>query len=234
MPTWELDSVVDYYDANTDVVAVSGARLEALSEADRSAALATVSARVRELVNAMGLDRDQFVGLIVSVVDDFYKTVAGATAWDRSGSQYCSAVFATLLDLATERGLQVRYVVENTFPDFLDRPLQFYPQVFGEIGMAYVCPQIYAWKLAQADGRIAPGEDPQIERFVQVMDESRMLARRVLRELLERRQHLAYFEIDWTEGSLDAVLKIDESPGTVLMFRNAPPVAGSTIEVRVS
>jgi hypothetical protein len=113
----------------------------------------------------------------------------------------------------------VRYVVENTFPDSLDRPLIFYPDMFQQVGFVYVCPHEITWHLAEHDGLLTAGQTPTIDNLAPVAEEGRVVAQTAARRAVAAGRHLAYFEIDWKPGSLDPIDALSTPPGTVVVFR---------------
>jgi hypothetical protein len=129
---------------------------------------------------------------------------------------------------------QIRYIVENAYPDSLDRPLIFYPGIFRHMGFVYVCPHELAWRIAEHDGRLTEGQAPTIGNLAGAIDEGRSLARAAAERAAAEARHLAYFEIDWQPGSLDLIDALPETPGTIQIFRNAPPTAGTTVNVRIA
>lgn len=227
--SWHFPSLVDYYDANTGIVADSARRLSALDDAERAEALKLIALEVLE--HTAALPPDMLGNIAVSITDDLYKTLARATGWSDLTTRYVQAVFGTFFGVLGQRGRAVRYIVENTFPDFLDRPILFYPTIFGAIGVPYSCPHLWAYRLAKADGFFGDGEDLTIANLARWIDEGRHMAARFDRQATDSGKHLAHFEIDYTVGSLDEVFALPAPPGTIVIFRNQSPDT-SDIQVR--
>jgi hypothetical protein len=230
---WTFAGLVQYYDANTDVVPESARRLAALEAADKDRALSQIAATVQAYTARLQADGIDIARVAVSVADDLYKTLFRAQEWSHESTAYLGAVFGTFLAAASSRGIQVRYVVENTFPDYLDRPLIFYPEMFRQAGFVYVCPHEFAWRLAEHDGLLPAGQDPTVGNLASVAAEGRALAHAAARQAVTDGRHLAYFEIDWQPGSLDPIDALPAPPGAVTVFRNDVPAPGTTVEVRI-
>jgi hypothetical protein len=230
---WTFADLVQYYDANTDVLPESARRLAALGAADKECALAQIAATVQAHIAQLRTDGIDIARVAVSAADDLYKTLFRAQEWSPESTAYLRAVFGTFLAAASSWGIQVRYVVENTFPDYLDRPLIFYPEMFRQAGFIYVCPHEFAWRLAEHDGLLSAGQDPTIGNLAPLSAEGRTLAHEAARRAVTDGRHLAYFEIDWQPGSLDPLDALPAPPGTVIVFRNDVPAPGTTVEVRI-
>jgi hypothetical protein len=231
---WTFAGLVQYYDSNSDVVRESARRLAALEAPDKDRALAHIAATVQAHTARLRADGYDIARVAVSVADDLYKTLAYARAWSPEATAYLRAVFGTFLAAATGWGVRVRYIVENTFPDSLDRPLIFYPNMFQQVGFVYVCPHEIAWRLAEHDGLLTADQAPTIDNLARVAEEGRVVAHAAARQAIAAGRHLAYFEIDWQPGSLDPINALPTPPGTVVVFRNAAPTPGTTVQVRIA
>jgi hypothetical protein len=220
---WRLSSLVDYYDFNQDCPSQNCLRLAALNEQDRAIALSTVEQTVAGFSAAF--DDGLLPQVASSVVDDLYKygstSVWGPLQWD-----YIRAVWGTFFSELRSRGFNLRYVVENTFPDPLQRPIELFPNLFGAAGLIYICPHELALKLPEG-----VHVEPSLANLRFLVAEARDIAGRLAKECVEQGKHFAYLELDYDEGSLATVNGLAASPGSIQIFRNLAPTAGSTIQV---
>lgn len=224
---WVFGRFPEYYDVDSGAVARHSQELAQLSGKRRSQALDQIRDGV--LRHADGWDDALLPRVAVSLTDDLYKFGCTAEYWDEATEAYVAAVWGSFFPYLAQRGFQIRYVAENTWPDGLERPLQLFPDLFAAAGVAYVCPHSLAWALPDADG-----SDGSIASLAGVIGEGRLLAGATVRTLNDVRAHFLYLEADYEEGSLDAVLGLATQPGTVDILRTEPAVSGSRIEVRVT
>lgn len=229
---WNLPSIIDYYDARTDVVERSARRLEQLNGDAVDAALKAVVTGAYARADELCLDEDGIAGLAVSAADDLYKTTATATTWTRATDLYVMAAFGAVFRVVAERGYQVRYVVSNTFPN-LHLGLRGCWNSFEQAGLHFVSPQKFAYALAVRRGSIDPDASVTVHDLESDIEEGRLLAQETARAAIARRQHLAYFDIDPIAGSFDHVLSGDLPAATIIIYRDEAPLTGSTVQLRV-
>jgi hypothetical protein len=98
---WTFSDLVQYYDANTDVVTESALRLSVLNTVGKDQALAQVTAAVRSHAERLRSAGHNMIQVAVSVTDDLYKTLARARQWSPEATQYLGAVFGTFLDVVS-------------------------------------------------------------------------------------------------------------------------------------
>jgi hypothetical protein len=235
MGAWERSSLFEYYDANTDVVAESATRLRQLDASESATALATVAATVRRLTD--DLTGERLGSVAVSVADDLYKTTATWQGrWAEEETNYLRSVYATFFEALTQRGLTIRYIVENTYPD-LARPLIFFPLVYRQLGLVYACPHHLAWDLAKHDvptfdGLLAAsGGLPSNHDLAPWLKESRHVVATLAAKAIDARRHLMYLELDYKDGALDPILTLPAAQGVITIFRNEPPNPHTRVRV---
>ena len=118
---WRFRGLLDYFDDRQSRLIELSKRLSALPDADRAVALDTVRSEVARLTNEL---TDEILRQVsVAVIEDLYKSGNVLTQWDSSTQQYVQAMWGTFFTVLAERGYLMHYVVENTFPEHLDRPL---------------------------------------------------------------------------------------------------------------
>ena len=223
---WRHPNITDYYDVNTSAVQRNAARLGKLDGTGLQDAIQGIRAGV--LAHLQTYDNELLSKVAVSFVDDLYKFGCTATAWDEPSSRYVNAVWGTLFPYLTERGIQVRYVVDNTWPDGLQRPLQFFPELYSLAGVTYICPHAIAVELPEAQGA-----EQSVGGLSGLALEARLVAAQLVTAAGERRMHFTYLEADFVEGALDVVRGLPMSPGTIEIFRTEPGLPGTSIELRM-
>lgn len=221
---WLFDTIGAYYDEQHQALATFGAALEDMEAADRPRISQLVSERVTQF-SALFND-EQIVQLVVSMVDDLYRAGSTISAWGEGFELYVAAVWGTMFNAVQDRGLTVRYIVENTWPDDQLRPVQFFPAFFGAAGITYVCPSFFASQLPELEGAplTADGLRPGLA-------EGRLIAKEVALQLAASGRQFAYFETDFDDGCLDSILELPKPRGTIQILRNQAPIPGSTVEL---
>ncbi len=227
MQGWAFSQLPDYYDDQRDRLVELPARLAHLGTDDHAIALATVRATVAGLVQAMSDELLQKAA--VSVADDLYKSAARRDTWDAHAADYVGAAVGTFFTALGHRGYRLHYVAENTFPDDLQRPLQALGMIAAAAGLVYICPHDLAARLLGLDGGAF---GLQLDALRPGVAEGRQLAFELAERCVAGGRHILYLEIDWDEGCLDGVTQLGAQPGVISVFRNDPPVPGSTVSVR--
>lgn len=223
---WLFPAFPSYYDVNTSAVQRHAETLGRLSGRDRGRALEQISEAV--MLHAQKWDDKQLAGAAISMADDLYKYGCTAESWDGVTADYVAAVWGSIMRYVAERGFQVRYVVDNTWPDGLQRPLQLFPLLFPAAGLIYLCPQAFATETQKAEG------DDAVENLASYIVEGRMMAKLTVQLADSRGSHFLYLEADFAPGSLDTVLGLPSRAGTISIFRTEPGIPHSRIEVRVT
>lgn len=221
---WRLGALTDYYDHEASCLVEMPRRLALLGNAGRALALETVRLQVNRLAGDLTDDLVQAVS--VSMIEDLYKSGSVLPQWNPSTAQYVTAVWATFFEVMTTRGYSMHYIVENTFPDHLERPLQLYPVLFTAAGITYVCPHHLATKLPDA-----ADAERSVAGLRHWLNEGRYLAEQVATRAARQNQSLMYLEIDYDAGCLDRILSLSAAPGVVIVVRHLAPQAGSTVQV---
>jgi len=226
---WLFDSVVEYYYFNSRAVLNGATRLDRLDSTDQSVALATIEGALRRYVALC--DDDLLKKLAISVSDDLCKTLADISMWSASVTKYIRSVYGTLFDRFSERGVTVRYVIDNTYPSGLDRPLRLYPMAYPLANVIYVCPHQVALQLAWKLGRFTDTIPQRPDQLGEEIVEGRYIAKLAARRAMEANRHLVYLEIDYETGDFDGVIPVESGANTIQIYRNQPAVAGSLIQV---
>ena len=207
-----LPRIVDYWDSATDAVPRFAAELDKLSPAAAKQSTAAIRAAIKEHLRVIpdeGLPQIAFV-----VAEDLYRMANTATIWNASVSDYLECSAGTFFDIFSQRGYQLHYSIDNSFPD-TQRPLELFPLWFNACGIHYECPQ-----LLEANGTPA--------------SQSRALANQHLREAFAGGRHYLLLDIDSAPGSFDAPLEQVDADGVLNIFRNEASGPGSKAAVSLS
>jgi hypothetical protein len=223
--TWKLSSLVAYYDESNHTLATRSTNLATLNADDQQQALAAVVERVASAIGQ--LDNDAISNAALSMIDDLYRAACTIIEWGPPQQQYVAAVWGTAFELVSQRGYTVRYVVENTWPDGLVRPIDVFPSLFGLAGFVYLCPHQAAASLPEA--ALAPRT---VEGLSNTIEEGRYIVGEAIKQLSETNRHLVYLEADLQPSGLGAILEMPETPGVIEIFRNEAPIPGSKVTVK--
>jgi hypothetical protein len=223
---WDFPTLAYVWDYQTRAIIAGADRLASLAEADRADSLVALSQRVRTL--AGGLDDGWLVFTACFMVDDLYKSYFYQFRWDRAVHDYIAATAGVVVGELVQRGFVLHYVVDSTQPEAeLDEKLTYIPAVFEAADLFVTGPQLMALELMQQlDHR---------PRDVTAIPLYRGEGHKVADELIARchREHRSsvYLNLDLDDDtpalSLDVALSHSNTPGTIAVFRDQPPVAGS-------
>jgi len=201
---WDFPSLAHVWDYRTRAIVAGADRIEALPEADRADSLAALSERVRMLVG--GFDDGWLVFTAFFMVDDLYKSYFYQFRWDRGVHDYIAATAGVVVGELSRRGFVLHYVVDSTQPEAeLDEKLTYIPAVFEAAGLFVTVP-LYR-------------------------DEGHERADELIARCHRERRSSVYLNLDVDDDSpalsLDVALSQSNSVGTIVVFRDQPPVAGS-------
>ena len=223
---WDFPSLAHVWDYRTRAIVAGADRIEALPEADRADSLAALSERVRMLVG--GFDDGWLVFTAFFMVDDLYKSYFYQFRWDRGVHDYIAATAGVVVGELSRRGFVLHYVVDSTQPEAeLDEKLTYIPAVFEAAGLFVTGPQLMALQLMQqVDHR-----PRDITAIPQYRDEGHERADELIARCHRERRSSVYLNLDVDDDSpalsLDVALSQSNSVGTIVVFRDQPPVAGS-------
>jgi len=221
---WRFDTIGAYYDEEEHSLSVQGAKLAKLSDANRKRAADLIAQRVKSFSKLF--DNDVIVQVVLSMIEDLYRAGIGATEWGPGHESYVAAVWGTMFAVVKDRGFTIRYVVENTWPQDLLRPVQFFPNLFGLTGIVYICPSEIASELPELEG--APITTEGMKTGLPL---GRHIAQEAVKKVAEQGKHFAYFETDFEPGCLDSVFALSKPAGTIQIFRNEAPDLGTKVEL---
>ena len=226
---WDSNSLVHFYDANTSIVEQSAAQLSKMGDKEVDVALNYIREKVRIL--SLAVPDNIIEGIAISVNNDLYKILACAGTWSQEKTWYIQSVFGVFNQVLRERGKVIRYLVDNCYPEHLERPLDFYKEIIPCADLVYVCPHEVAFQLAKHDGFFSDGRVPMLDELSRWIDEARMVARRIIGKAIESSRNLLYLDIDYCEYDLNYVIDSSKKTGAIIVFRNESPATSSKVRV---
>lgn len=227
MESWK--NPIDYWDYNKKAILRTTQRLHKLEETDRKTACEEIRNKVRDYTDQ--LTDEQFLQMMVTMVDDLYKSVNDEVLLATALFEYLDAFGRTLTQVLRERGYVIQYIVENQFFDIdilLRGPFDVFASFFQAAGFVYICPQQVIPFLMQHDNIPATEYEKSVDKYI---NEARHISDKLVTECHENNLHYIFLEVDFQEGSLDVAMEKSGSPGVLNIFRNEAPVAGSQIAI---
>ena len=227
---WNLPTLAHVWSYRSRAIIAGADRLEALSAADRARSLAALGDRVRALVAA--LDDSWLVATAVFMVDDLYKSFFREFRWSSGVADYIADSAGVFMHAFTERGFVLNYVVDNTESEAdLAEVLTYVPEVFQAAGLRVVGPQLMALEIMER----TEGQPRDVSAIPSLIDEGQRLAEEFVTQCHKDRLSYVYLNLQLAEDdsrlSLDVALSNTDASGALVVFRNQPPAAGTTVEV---
>jgi hypothetical protein len=124
----------------------------------------------------------------------------------------------------------LEYAVENAFPNGYGGPVHYYGEWFRAAGFTYVSPHAAANFMMEKDGH---GWATFDELWPKYQEEGREMANSVYEQARSEQEGWVVVDDDATVAPLAATRRDVSGTRIVQVFRSAPPVAGSQIEVRL-
>jgi hypothetical protein len=224
---WDFPTLAYVWDYRTAAILAGGDRLDALAGADRERCCEELGGRVQTM--AAELDDGWLLATAFFMVEDIYKSFFRGFCWTAGVHDYIAATGQAVMAELARRGFTLHYVIDSTQgPANLTKMLEYLPPVFHAAGFAVVGPQLAALvSLTQAEGQ-PPTDIREIQRY---RDEGRAVADEVVAGWHQEHKSSVYLNIDLDDDlpglSLDVALSQQGTPGTAVVFRNAPAAEGS-------
>lgn len=229
MESWMLAKLSDYWDFNVRALPAGAARLDRHPESEwpkeREALEEALTAQVRVMPD------EQLRRGAISFADDIYKESCALEEWGGALPVYLDTCAGTISRLLSERGIRIRYLIDNEFDDPM-RPLQLFPEWFSYSGFVYACPQSMVMTLAEGDG-VAEGADLD-ELSPRYIREARHVVDKLLERALSEGRHVEQLDTDSTSDSYDVALAAVRDPGAVTVYRSEVPEPGSRVDVWIA
>lgn len=227
---WDLPTLAHVWSYQSSAIIAGANRLEALTPPDRARSVEALGDRVRTLVR--GLDDSWLVATAVFMVEDLYKSFFREFRWSPGVADYIAGSAGVFMHEFTERGFVLNYVIDNAESEAdLAQMLTYVPEVFRAAGLLVVGPQLMALEIME---RIE-GRPRDVAAIRSTIDEGQHLAEEFVTQCHTDRRSYVYLNLQLAEDnsglSPDVALSNADAPGTLVVFRNQPPTAGTTVEV---
>jgi hypothetical protein len=227
---WHVPTLAYVWNYQTRAIIAGADKLEALAPADRTRSLESLGEQVRTHVR--NLDDSWLVATAVFMVEDLYKSYFREFRWSSGVADYIAGTAGVFMHEFTERGFVLNYVIDNTESEAdLGEMLTYVPEVFRAAGLLVVGPQLMALEVMERlDHR-----ERDVAAIPSTIEEGQHLAEEFITRCHQDRQSYVYLNLQLADDSpglsLDVALSNTDAPGTVVVFRNQPPAAGTTVEV---
>lgn len=229
---WDFPTMAFVWDPKTKAIIAGSDRLASFSETDRSQSVAALHQRVAALAEA--LDDGWLVTTAFFMVDDLYKSSFCDLKWSSGVGQYIEASAGAVLQELTRRGYVLHDVIDNTQPAANQlNALAGASAFLRAAGLLVTGPQLVALELMERDG-VETRDAAAVARY---RDEGHYVADKVIERCHLERRHSVYLNIDLDDDTpglaLDVALSQASARGTIVVFRNQPPRAGSVAQISV-
>lgn len=228
---WAFPTLAHVWEYRDGAITAGAAKLDALTNTDRDHALAALTERIELLVGQ--LDHSWLVATSFFMVDDLYKSFFRLQRWTPGVTDYIAATATVVIDELTRRGLVLHYVVDATQGSANQSAMLTYlPAIFDAAGLAVIGPQILAAEMLIREEGQPPEDITTIQRY---RGEGHAIADEIIARWHQERRSSAYLNLDLDDDSpalsLDAALSQRDADGTIVVFRNQPPIEGSTAQI---
>ncbi len=182
MNNW--NNPIDYWDFNKKAVLRNTKRLHKLGETDRK----NDCDQIRDKVGmyADQLSDEQLLQLVVTMVDDLYKSINDEVLLAPAFYEYLDAFGRTLTQVVRERDYVIQYIVENQFLDvdlLMRGPFDVFSGVFKAAGFVYICPHQVIPFLMQHDNNPATEYEQSVGKYIR---EARYISEKLVAECHEK------------------------------------------------
>lgn len=227
---WNFPTLAYVWDSQRRAIIAGADRLEALSDEDRAQSVAALCQRIRNLT--CGLDDGWLVRAAIFIVEDLYKSFFSGFRWSPGVYGYIAATAGLLVKELVSRGFVLHYVVDSVQPEAdLAERLTFMPGVFEAAGFMVTGPQLMAIELMQC----ANGHAGDVSMIPAYREEGHQVADMLIARCHEERRCSVYLNLDLDDDApalpLDVALSQANKPGVIAVYRDQPPLPGSTAHV---
>lgn len=227
---WDLPTLAHVWSYQSRAIIAGADRLEALPPPDRARSLEELGDRVRTLVRT--LDDSWLVATAVFMVEDLYKSFFREFRWSSGVADYIAGSAGVFMHEFTERGFVLNYVIDNAESEAdLAEMLAYVPEVFRAAGLLVVGPQLMALEIMER----TEGRPQDVGALPSTIDEGQHLAEEFVTQCHKDRRSYVYLNLQLAEDNsrlpLDVALSNTDAPGTLVVFRDQSPAAGTTVEV---
>ena len=229
---WSEMGLTKFYDFNDGSIERNVDRLSSLNEESKLSAINEINSRVMAILKS--LDNEMLPNIATSMTDDLYKFAVNTQVWGENYVSYVSCVWKAMINELDTRGFVVRYFIDNTWPNGIERPLGFLNDLFSVAGFSYLCPLRVAADLRFNQDSSQATDTGTLENLQFFDAESRMISQLVIAKLVEERKHFVYLEADFRSGCLDFVKPLTTGSGIIYMGRTEAASIGSKILILIN
>lgn len=229
-PSWAFNNLAEVWDHRTFAIVSGGEKLDTLPESERRQSLNALATLVHAQAAALDDEWLSHVGMIL--VEDLFKTFVFGFNPSPGFFHYVAATGNAVLDELSRRGYTLHYVLDATqSADRLEMMLTYLPAFYQAAGFLATGPQLMALEILEQleEGR------REISGIPQAIKEGLEMAERLIKRCHDEKRPSVWLNVDWDNASpglpLDIPLSPAGSPGAVVIFRNQPPVHGSTAQL---
>jgi hypothetical protein len=226
---WQFPRITDFWEYRTKAVVSGADQLAKLAGDDRARSLAKLGEQVR--THTRGLDDSWLVTVAFMMAEDLYKSLFGGFYWSGDVADYLGASAGVFMQEFTQRGYVLHYIIDNmASPEELRVMLTYVPAIFRAAGLPVLGPQLMALEMMAQNG-----QSKDVAAIPSYLAQAQTVADAVVRSCQKERRSHVFLNLDLDDGSparsLDVALSGRDQPGTIVVFRNQPPVAGTTAQV---
>lgn len=216
-------NLATFWDYRSGAIVRAGRRLAQQTQAERECTLRSLS---EDVVDQVGdLDDGWLAATSMFMVEDLYKSYFCGFYWTPTIVDYLRATAGVFVSEMERRGFVLHYVIDNTVLEadlqamFTDIPL-----IFQTAGMVTTGPPLAALEIFHR----RDGSQPDPAEILSILAEGRKLADDLVGQFHADRRSSVYLNLEFDDGSpghsLDAALSQASAPGTIVVFRDAPPI----------
>ena len=222
---WSDMGLTKFYDFNDGSIDRNVDQLSSLNEESKLSAINEINSRVMAILKS--LDNEMLPNIATSMTDDLYKFAVNTQVWGENYVSYVSCVWKAMINELDTRGFVVRYFIDNTWPNGIERP-------FSIAGFSYLCPLRVAADLRFNQDSSQATDTATLENLQFFDAESRMISQLDIAKLVEERKHFVYLEADFRSGCLDFVKPLTTGSGIIYMGRTEAASIGSKILILIN
>lgn len=227
---WVFSSFADIWDPHAFAIVSGGEKLDRLTEPERAQSLDSLGVLIR--TQAATLDDHRLSGVGLVMVENLFKTFVFGFNWTPGFADYVAVSGRSILDELSQRGYTLHYVLDATqSAEKLEMMLTYLPAFYQAAGLLVTGPQLMALEILdklETRGRDNAGIPYAIKEGLDV-------AERLIMRCHEDKRPSVWLNVDADDESpglpLDVPLSLIGSSGAIVIFRNQPPVDGSTAQL---
>jgi hypothetical protein len=227
---WQFPRITDFWEYRTKAVLSGAEHLQSLSADDRARSLTMLAEQVRGHMRR--LDDSYLVAAAWVMAEDLYKSLFGGFWWSDDVADYLAATASVLIQELMQRGFVLHYVVDNTAsPADLPMMLTYVPAIYQAAGLSVVGPQLMALAVMKDKGK-----EHDVAAIPAYIAEGKEVADYLVTRLQQDRISYVFLNLELAEAesagvSFNVALSNAQQPGTIVVFRQQPPVAGTTSQL---